>query len=389
MLNRLNQYLSEKFYSTFKLTNSSLFHGLRPIEKNDGKSCTLVCPSCWSNDAFHYFGTGSISCNNCHEHTSLVSALGMLNECTEIDAAKNLLQSSCLALPPAIFGAGGEKGTSADKASDKHATVTTRWLLEQLKLWLKANEEAVESLVMSGWDKELLFKAPLGYLPSGSAIQSVVRERLPISLYKSARAVNKGIVVPWVLPNNDVFLWGYRDSLQLGEPVNEKSIRPPTPCHMNHPINIKSDWLVVVADPILASLLLAKRIPACAIGDSTLSEFSCKGLKGVNKTIYIVAEKESMTVSHVLAHVPNAHVVDEVKPIAFGPYHGAYYRRFNKWPVSRFKKVEPVYPTPALSNEQIIAMLSTLIDNEMSFVEAVDVLKIKTGKTVEITPIKR
>ncbi|HBC3404954.1 MULTISPECIES: hypothetical protein [Vibrio] len=387
MSNRLNTYLSEKFYPLYKLTRNDLFNGLRPIEKSDGKSCSLVCPSCWGNDAFHYFGTASIRCNSCHQHTTLVSALCLLDEVTEQEAAKRLLESAGFALPP-IVDITAEPHDKAETESKKSSAITTRWLLDQLRLWLKDNDDAIESLLSSGWEKELLFKAPIGYLPSSRAIQNVVTDRLPTSLYKSVRKIKNGIVVPWVLPNHDVFLWGYNDSLQQNQPSFDISIKPSSPCHLNHPVNLKSEWLLVVEDPILASLLLARRIPACAVGDESLSELSSKGLQGVKKSIFILAEADSVAVKNIQKYSPNAKVVEEVKPIAFGPYHGAYYRRFTKWHVSRFKKIATVVPNNVLSDEQIILMLSALVDAEMSFDEAVEVLEIKTGKRVTIAQVK-
>lgn len=383
MSNRLNTYLSEKFYPQFKLTRSEMFGGLRPVEKADGKSCSLVCPSCWSKEAFHYFGTASISCKSCLEHTTLVSALCMLEEVTEQEAANRLLESVGVALPPIVDGSNTRHGNDVVE-SKRPPVVTTRWLLDQMRLWLKDNDDAIESLLSTGWEHDLLFKAPIGFLPSSRSIQDVVTDRLPSSLYKSVRKINRGIVVPWVLPNNDVLLWGYNGSLQQTIPCYDSSIRPNTPCHINHPVNIKSDWIVVVEDPLLASLLLARRIPACAVGNTSLSEFSSKGLFAIRKSVYILAEPDSETVRHIKKVVPGARLVDEVKPIAFGPYHGAYYRRFIKWPVSRFKKEAKVIANNDLSDEQIISMLSTLIDAEMTFLEAVDVLLIKTGKRVSI-----
>ncbi|BDP33512.1 hypothetical protein VV208B2_45920 (plasmid) [Vibrio vulnificus] len=111
-------------------------------------------------------------------------------------------------------------------------------------------------------------------------------------------------------------------------------------------------------------------------------------MQGVKKSIFILAEADSVAVKNIQKYSPNAKVVEEVKPIAFGPYHGAYYRRFTKWHVSRFKKIATVVPNNVLSDEQIILMLSALVDAEMSFDEAVEVLEIKTGKRVTIAQVK-
>lgn len=392
MDDKLHNFIVEKLYPALNIIEADLLHELRPKVRNDAKACDLVCPECWNATAFHYFGTGSISCSGCRSQTDLLDALVATSGLSLEAALEAVLKKLSIVIPPEIRG---NSNTARKVAKCSNAKVTTKqqakisggWLLSQLRLWLKENEQAVVELEKIGWSGELISKSPIGYLPSKVALKELIDGRLPMGLYKSINEIESGIVVPWFIGATDVVLWGYSGSINTNSPAKVPYEKMTIACHLHHPIHKRHSWMVVVADPLLASLLIGRGIPACAVGDEMVSPVSSKSLAKADKELYVMAETDSQMFKDIARHSPKVKLIANVTPLAFGPYHGAYYRRFCKWPFSRFKKLAPT--EPAYSHQQVIGMLSALLDAELTFDDAVEVIKEKTGQLVSIEPIVR
>ena len=389
---KLHNFIAEKLYPSLNIIEADLLQELRPAIRKDKKSCDLVCPDCWNATAFHYFGTGSISCSSCMAQTDILDALVATSDQSLESALETVLKKLSIVIPPEISGKPkpskqAAKPVRTKPTTQKLAKVNGGWLLSQLRLWLKEDEQTVVELEKCGWSADLISKSPVGYLPSKKAFTDLIDGRLPTGLYKSLDTIESGLVVPWFIGNTDVVLWGYSGSITTSSPAEVPLESLTIACHLHHPIHKRHSWMVVVADPLLASLLIGRGIPACAVGDEQICPISSKSLAKVEKELYVMAEADSQMFKDIVNHSPNAKLLDNVAPLAFGPYHGAYYRRFCKWPFSRFKKLAPAEPTYSI--QQVIGMLSAMLDAEVPFDDAVDVIKNKTGQLVSIKPIAR
>ena len=389
---KLHNFIAEKLYPSLNIIEADLLQELRPAIRKDKKSCDLVCPDCWNATAFHYFGTGSITCSSCMAQTDLLDALVATSVQSLESALETVLKKLSIVIPPEISGKPkptkkAAKPVRTKPTTQKLAKVNGSWLLSQLRLWLKEDELAVAELEKCGWSADLISKSPVGYLPSKKAFTELIDGRLPSGLYKSLNTIDSGLVVPWFIGNTDVVLWGYSGSITTSSPAKVPLESLTIACHLHHPILKRHSWMVVVADPLLASLLIGRGIPACAVGDEQICPISSKSLAKVEKELYVIAEADSQMFKDIAKHSTKAKLLDNVTPLDFGPYHGAYYRRFCKWPFSRFKKLAPAEPTYSI--QQVIGMLSAMLDAEVPFDDAVDVIKNKTGQLVSIKPIAR
>lgn len=378
-------------YPRLHVINTNLLPQLLTKERPDRKSCELVCPECWNPDAFHYFGTGSINCTHCNTETDIIQALQSISELSETEAIEKVMSAVGVALPsnlqerPKESGKWSE-GSNAESLSCELKTtyLDRKWLLKQLRIWLSSSPKSLDQLIKAGWTEDLVRKAPVGFIPSTSELKSVSVHKLPKNLYKSSLAFTGGIVVPWFVNKGDAILWGYNSNIMESEPnAYRLDINIPA-CHLHHPIHKRFDWMLVVEDPLLASLLIGRQIPAVATGPEVWWNKTIYSLKAAKKDLYVLDTPEGKLHKQLSSVVPKIKKIKPANPLAFGPYHGAYYRRFTKWPISRYKELDlRVY-----SESQVIAELVKHIDAGASFESAVSEVLKETGKKVEISDLR-
>ncbi|UMM06872.1 hypothetical protein MKR81_26795 (plasmid) [Vibrio campbellii] len=386
MNKKLREFVTGKLYAKLNLFDCKLLQELRPVLRKDNISCELICPACWNHSAYHYFGTAIVTCTNCNEQTDLIAAMVATGEHTEETAVEEIAKKLSIVIPSYVNPRKNppeKKPIAQNIQKEQISKIDAGWLVSQLRLWLTNDRDTVGVLEKCGWTKELLAKAPIGKLPSPDALIEAWDGRLPEGLFRSIKDTKGGIVVPWFNGRNEVLLWGYEGSMLENEPKKFVFGESLLPCHIHHPVNRRNRWLVVVADPVLASLLIARGIPACAVGGNETVALCAKWFETSDKDVFVMSESSSPLFSEIVKHAKNAKPLKKVEPLAFGPYHGAYYKRFTKWPISRFQTPE----VQLFNVKQVIGLLSTLLDAEMPLDEAIDVIKQKTGHEVTVKPI--
>ncbi|OMO33358.1 hypothetical protein BCT46_14835 [Vibrio sp. 10N.261.46.E8] len=378
-------------YPRLHVIKTNLLPQLLAKERLDKKSCEVVCPECWNPDAFHYFGTGSINCNHCNTETDIIQALQSISEISENEAIEKVLSAVGLALPSnlqdrlTLQEANSESSNANDLRSEQRTTYLDRkWLLKQLRIWLSNSPKSLDQLIKAGWTEDLVRKAPVGFLPSTSELESLSEHKLPKNLYKSSLGVSGGIVVPWFVHKDDAILWGYSGNIMESEPNAYKLEISIPACHLHHPIHKRFDWMVIVEDPLLASLLIGRQIPAVATGPEAWWNKTVYSLKTVKKDLYVLDSPKGKLHKRLSNVVPKIKKTSPANPLAFGPYHGAYYRRFTKWPHSRYKELDAI----VYSESEVIAELVKHLDSGISFDSAVSQVLNETGKKVEITDLR-
>lgn len=381
-------FLASMVYPRLHVINANLLPQLLTKERPDTKSCELVCPECWNPDAIHYFGTGSINCSHCNTETDIIQALQSISEISENDAMEIVLSAAGIALPSNFQERSKRQDSNSSNAKNLNSELTTtyldrKWLLKQLRIWLSSSPKSLDQLIKVGWTEDVVRKAPVGRLTSTSELKSLSEYKLPKNLYKSSQGVTGGIVVPWFV-KNDVILWGYSNDIMESKPIAYRLDISIPVCHLYHPIHKRFDWMVIVEDPLLASLLIGRQIPAVATGPEAWWNKTLNSLKTVKKDLYVLDSPEGKLHKRLSSVVPRIKKTKPANPLAFGPYHGAYYRRFNTWPHSRFKELE----VRMYSESEVIAELVKHLDVGVSFTSAVSEVLKETGKKVEITDLR-
>jgi hypothetical protein len=382
----LREFVTSKLYPRLNLLDCKLLQELRPVLRQDNISCELICPTCWNHSAYHYFGSAIVTCTACREQTDLLDAMVATGAHTEENGVDEIANKLSVVIPSHVLNPpklSAKKSNTKKVKKEQKPKVDAAWLLSQLRLWLTNDQDAVCELEKCGWTKELLAKAPIGKLPSPDALINAWDGRLPDGLFQSFKGMKGGVVVPWFNGRNDVLLWGYEGSILESKPKRFVYGDSLLPCHIYHPVHRRNRWLVVVADPVLASLLIARGIPACAVGGDDTAALCAKWFATTDKDVFVMGETSSVMFSEIAKHSKYAKPLKKVEPLAFGPYHGAYYKRFTKWPASRFQAPEEEF----FNVKQVIGILSTLLDAEMPLDEAIEVIKEKTGYEVQVKPI--
>ena len=392
MNSTVKHFLASTIYPRLHIVRCGLLSELLTKERQDGRSCELVCPSCWNPDAIHYFGTGSITCNNCDAETDLCRALQEVTSVDEGEAISLLLRSVGVAPPSEIanlISSNEPARPSIVNASNSIRKIKTtyldrKWLLKQLRTWMSVSNDSIDQLIQAGWTAELIDKAPIGFLAGSSELESMYIGKLPNMLYKSSQAVGEGIVVPWFVGKDDALLWGYTGSLLTSSPAYFPINRKINACHLHHPIQRRSKWTLVVEDPLLASLLIAKQIPTVAVGERDWWQFTLDSLSGMKKDVYVLDNKAETLFLEVKKVLTRAKKTKMISPLDFGPYHGAYYRRFTKWPHSRYT----LKTVPKHSDREVIVELYRLLESGIPYSQARDEISKTTGKRVEIRDLR-
>ena len=170
--------------------------------------------------------------------------------------------------------------------------------------------------------------------------------------------------MPWFVHKDDAILWGYSGNIMESEPNAYKLEISIPACHLHHPIHKRFDWMVIVEDPLLASLLIGRQIPAVATGPEAWWNKTVYSLKTVKKDLYVLDSPKGKLHKRLSNVVPKIKKTSPANPLAFGPYHGAYYRRFTKWPHSRYKELDAI----VYSESEVIAELENNAQGILGYV---------------------
>lgn len=358
MQGALDEFLVDKLYKNINLIDVGLFNALLPKKNSrDSNSCQLICPACWSHSAYHYFGSPSIACNICKKHTPLVYALKLVNDLSHESAAISLCSSIKLKIPEHLLKNTAKRAHHSKPIHKEKLEIKIVSVYQLLRDNLISHNNLVNELVKVGFTQELMKKAPLGYFePSleNNSYQELVFDN----------AIN-GVAVPWFITKGKIFLWGYTGSLLKSAYTPFPTMKHFPPCHFYHPINKSNDFIIVVRDPILASLLIARKIPACAVGDENALNVCARLFSKYVGTIYVLTSQKDDFSEAIKKYNKNTLFVDADSTITLGPYFGAYYKRFVEWPVARLRDAR------SHSKAKAVYGLSDMLKQGVRFEEAV------------------
>lgn len=392
----LIEFVKAELYPKLNVYESGFLSPLLLNARSAGGAFDLICPNCWSHSANHYLGSSLVSCGNCNVQTSIIDAMFLTGEYTHETAAEAICEfvgiypSGNKTLKPKAGSSSCtlklQKYNRAKKnTSDKsEVKVPPAKLLSSLRGWLQKDPQAKADLIKAGWSEALILKSPIGKINSVQALRSIYCGMLPLSLYRSASLIKNGIVVPWFISDSEVALWGYSGSIQSVAPSNISfATKDIPPCHAYHPINKRQNWLVVVRDPLLASLLIARGVPSCAVGNSTTLK-SCVAWFAKSKSqLYILSSRDDDLFSYISKSNSRSINLNSNELISFGPYTGHYYKKFVDWPELRFKEVNKKIGLEL----EVIELILKLLKSGLTLDQANKVLKYEKNCLVTINAL--
>lgn len=394
----LIEFVKAELYPKLNVYESGFLSPLLLNARSAGGCFDLICPRCWSHSAHHYLGSSLVSCGNCNAQTSILDSMVLTGEYTLESAAEAICEyvgvypsgKKTLKLSEASSSSSIKlekknrpKKISCEKPEIK---VPPAKLLSHLRVWLKKDPLAKADLIKAGWSEALMLKAPIGKINSVQALRSIYCGMLPLDLYRSASKIKSGIVVPWFISDSEVSLWGYSGSILNSAPSNISfATYDIPPCHAYHPVNKRHNWLVVVRDPLLASLLIARGIPCCAVGDSATLKSCVAWFAKAKSQLYILSSRDDDLFSDISKQNSKAINLDSNELISFGPYSGQYYKRFVDWPELRFKEVNK----NTGSELEVIELLLKLLKSGLTLEQANKVLKYEKNCLITINALAR